>query len=530
MATNYTISTVFAAIDKMSPVIKSASKNVAQYLHSIKEAKERAEKGSGIMNMAKGFLLGGVALEGLKELPEKFAAIAEKGEEIGRTASILGVTTDELQKFRYAAKMTDTSAESLEVALKKMNQGLGQLHKRTGPIAQGLAMIDRPLMETLRTAGSSQEAFLAVADAVQATSDPMKRAAIAVAVFGKSGQEMLPLLLKGKDGVEGLMEETKKYAGIMDGEAIAASEAYADAMKKTQGAMTSLQNAAITPLLQAIAPMLDDLVEWFNANKQIIKADIKGFVKGLTGALQVLGPILGMVVWILQTFGPALLAGATAMFVMNNALVLGKGAVEAYKFAMGVLNTVIAAFQLSAEAGTGAMGALNLMMDANPIGLIITAVAVLIGLIAFLWTNVDGFADGFMAFLGAIGRTFETVASMVLVPLLGLIDLVLTGLSLAGKALHLDTSMIDGAKVAIEATANNMTRDSWFGPGAPVASDAPVSPNAGTLARTEAITKSESKSKLEVDFKNLPQGTTVKQSGAANGITSNLGPAKKAAS
>lgn len=417
---DFAVTTVFGVKDNLTSFFAGAEKSAGRFESAVGAAFKNSSHEAGLFSkILGGVTLGNLAAKGaekglefLKDIPEQLTAMAEKGENLARTSKIIGVSTDALQRFDYAAKMSDVSVEGMQGALQKMNKGLGELRVHQGPLESGLKRINPQLMMQLRTAKDSQSAFLMVADAMAKTESPQKRAAIATAVFGKAGQDMIPLLLKGKEGVAQLMAETDKYAGIMDDEAIASSEKFAEAMKHTNGVMQSLKNSAVTPLLEAITPYLDELVEWINQNKNLLKQDIKGFVTGFMQGVKVAVPILHDVLWVVKTFGPAVLASVVAF----NALKYGMLAVAAASKIFALVNTIMFAFQAVTGGACTAQEALNLVMDANPIALVCTAIAVAVGLFALLSKNMGGVGNAAM-FLG------QTILKALLLP----VNLVLEG-------------------------------------------------------------------------------------------------------
>lgn len=97
---------------------------------------------------------------------------------------------------------------------------------------------------------------------------------------------------------------------------------------------------------------------------------------------------------------PAMTAGAQAMAAFSNALsanaaVVVPAAVAIGALAVGVLayNGVMAALPAIQAASTAAQWLWNAAMSANPIGIVIIAVAALVAGIVWLWNNVEGFRN-----------------------------------------------------------------------------------------------------------------------------------------
>lgn len=416
---DFAVATHFTVHEQLLPFFSKGASAANKFEGMVSGAFRRSGKEASLFSsILGGVTLGNLASRGiesglrfLKDIPEQLSAMAEKGEALGRTAEIIGVNADALQRFNYAAKMTDTNVEGMQTALQKMNKGLGEMRVNSGTIVTGLKKLNPELLAQLRTAKDSPEAFLMVAEAMKKSSTAQERAAIATSVFGRAGQDMIPMLLKGKDGISALMAETDKYSGIMSEEAIKASGEFADAMKKTSGVMQSLKNAAITPLLVALTPYLDELVEWINANRVLIKQDIKGFVTGLTQGLKVIIPIIRDILWLVQNFGGPVLAAVVAFNTLKYSLL----AVAAAGKIFALINVLMEAYALYAGGACTAQEALNLVMVANPIGLICAAIAILVGLMVLLASKVGGLGNAFTV----VG---QTMMKWFLIPINSAID------------------------------------------------------------------------------------------------------------
>jgi hypothetical protein len=425
----FAVPTVFTVKEQLTAFFSKGEVSANKFETSVNAAFKRTGKEASLFKQ----ILGGVTLANLaskgvselggfiKGIPEQLSAMAEKGEALGKTAQIIGVNTDELQRFNYAAKMSDISVDGMQASLKKMNNGLAQLKFHQGAIETGLKRIDPQLMMQLRHTTDSKDAFLAVAAAMQRTESPQKRAAIAMAVFGKAGQDMIPMLLKGKEGVAELMAETDKYSGIMSKEAIESSAQYSDALKKTSGVIQSLKSAAITPLLTAITPYLDEMVEWVNTNRVMLKQDIKGFVTGLTQGIKVAVPILRDVLWVVKNIGPPVLAAATAFTVLKGSLM---GAATAGPALLGKLNNIGFALQ-AFKGGAATFGeALKLGFGISPIQLVCGAIAVAVGLFVLLSSKMGGAGNAAM-FLGqTLLKALLTPVNLLMYGVQGLLTLI----------------------------------------------------------------------------------------------------------
>jgi hypothetical protein len=63
--------------------------------------------------------------------------------------------------------------------------------------------------------GRTQEVVLRIADAFQRMRNPARRAALTQRLFGRTGRELLPLLMKGRQGIEEQLGMADKYGATL---------------------------------------------------------------------------------------------------------------------------------------------------------------------------------------------------------------------------------------------------------------------------------------------------------------------------
>ena len=379
---NFAVSILYKAIDGLSESFnkwsEAGEKFEKQQKHHFKEASESAK---GFKEVFEGTLAAkGVewGIDKLKELPEIMTQFAENGANIGKTAEKLGLTAEGFQRLSYAANIAEVPAETLEKSFAKLNLGMGQLTKNQGALDSGLRRIDPALRQQLKTAGSTQEAFLRIADAVAKTENPQKRAAIAVAAFGKAGQDMLPFLLKGREGISDLMAETDKYQVVLGQDAVEASKKFVEEQKHLKMMTDGVGVSIMQSLLPAINPLLDKVNAWAGANKEIIASNITKFIETLGSGLQAVGGFLSVIgPWLPEIVGGFIAWQAASLFMG-----VLPGMIKAVAGGLEILTMVT-------KGAATVQEAFNLVMMANPVGLVVAAVALLVAGIILLAQNWD---------------------------------------------------------------------------------------------------------------------------------------------
>jgi polyhydroxyalkanoate synthesis regulator phasin len=122
-------------------------------------------------------------------------------------AQQLGISTDAVQGFKFAAEQTGSSLDAVGTALQKMNQKLAEGDKGTVGLLKDAGL----QFATIRNM-KPEDAFLTITDAIKGIEDPMERSRIALGLFGKSAGELLPGMVEGfrelSDGAAKYSKET----------------------------------------------------------------------------------------------------------------------------------------------------------------------------------------------------------------------------------------------------------------------------------------------------------------------------------
>jgi DNA-binding phage protein len=157
---------------------------------------------------------------------------------IGDMAEKLGISAEAVQRFSYAAEQSGATIETVDSAIKKMNANLSEGSKSTKEAlhAAGLEF------DAIRKMAPEQ-AFTAIGDAIARIPDPMTRSQVALEVFGKAGQELLPTFLAG---IKAIGDETV----VMTDDTIARLKAAEDMWRKAFNTVKVYGGEAIAVLAQ----------------------------------------------------------------------------------------------------------------------------------------------------------------------------------------------------------------------------------------------------------------------------------------
>ena len=106
---------------------------------------------------------------------------------------------------------------------------------------------------------SREDLFATVVNSLQNVTDETEKAALANDMFGRSGQELLPLFNMTEEELQGFMDECEEYGMVMSDDAVKASAAFEDSLTKLKATFGGLKNSVTGEMLPAISMIMDGL-------------------------------------------------------------------------------------------------------------------------------------------------------------------------------------------------------------------------------------------------------------------------------
>src|SRR5262245_54849001 len=174
---------------------------------------------------------------------------ADTGSELNDLSLQTGIAVESLSSLGFAADLSGASLADVQVAARKMQQTLARADEDGQKAADTLDKLGLSVekLEGLKP----EEQFRAAAHAIGAIADPAKKTAAAIALFGKSGQRLLPMI----DDLDALEKKAHELGIVWSSEDAAAADALGDAISGmwAQAKMLTAQlGAALAPALQGL--------------------------------------------------------------------------------------------------------------------------------------------------------------------------------------------------------------------------------------------------------------------------------------
>ena len=222
--------------------------------------------GSALVSLAGAF---GVALS-VNSVKNFAIGVIEAGAAVGDMAQKLGISAEAVQRFGYAADQSGASIETVDRAIKAMNVNLAEGSKSTVAALEAAGLE----FETIRRM-APEDAFVAIGDAVAGIEDPMTRAKVATELFGKAGQELVPVFLAG-------LRAMGDQANIWSDQEVARLKAAQDAWGRLSNAVTIYTGEIIADVIGMQNSTKDFLLGLSNF---VVPSWLRGTVKDQLNAI-----------------------------------------------------------------------------------------------------------------------------------------------------------------------------------------------------------------------------------------------------
>lgn len=229
---------------------------------------------------------------------------------------------------------------------------------------------------------SGRQAFEQVTAALFAMDDKVKQNEVGVALFGTMWEDL------GVEGVAAISNINGEFDKTLNTLEEIGNVQYNDLESAMGGLKRTIEIDVAQPVGESLTPAVNTLINTIKTNAPSIKSTIQSITQS----------VLSFCTWILdngKAVGGIITTVGAAMLTWNVATMIHK-AVKAFK-----------AYKLATEGATVAQWIYNKALNANPIGIIVTAISALVAAVIYLWNTNEGFRNFFIGMWEAIKTAFQ---------------------------------------------------------------------------------------------------------------------------
>ena len=300
------------AIDGVGDEFQAAEKKADGFGDEVKEAANKSDDANvrfrklgdtlktigralavGIAAIGTAAIAAGTALVGMTVDAAAYA------DEMLTQSSITGMSVEKLQAYSYAADLVDVSLETMTGSMAKNIKSMSNASQGSAKFADAYKELGISVTNTDGTLRDSETVYWEAIDALGKVSNETERDALAMQLFGKSAQDLNPLIEQGSEGIAALTEEAKRMGAVLSEESIAKLGQFDDSVQRLkQGSLAAkrVMGTVLLPQLQTLADSgvsllgqftsgLVDAGGDFNKISQVIGDTVGGAVNALMQGL-----------------------------------------------------------------------------------------------------------------------------------------------------------------------------------------------------------------------------------------------------
>lgn len=325
-----------AALNKNETELRQNVKALDDLGNESEDAAQKSEKLHTALGKLKGIggAIGKAAVTSIAAVGTAAAAAAAGALKLAKDAGVAadnlitlsnktGISTKQLQEMEYASRFVDVEVETMTGSMVKLTKSMDGARDGSKKQSEAFATLGVNVTGANGELRDGQTVWLETIDALGNVANETERDALALELFGKSAQELNPLIKAGSKELARLGVEANELGVVMGDDAVAAAGAFDDSMQRLDASIQGIGRnigVAVMPGIQAavsaaasVTPQVIKAIQtgdWAAAGTAVTGA-IDGLLKQATQAIPGLmtmgATIVGSLVTTIATSIPAIL-------------------------------------------------------------------------------------------------------------------------------------------------------------------------------------------------------------------------------
>ena len=241
-----------------------------------------------------------------------------------------GQSTQQLQEFAYASELIDVSVDTLQGSLTKLTNNMQDTMNGTGNAKASFEALGVSVTNADGSMRSANDVFYETIDALGQVKNETERDAMAMDIFGRSAQDLNPLIIQGSKTIKAYADEAHNMGYVLDDEALSALGAVDDAYQRLQKTQEGVKNQIAVEFAPYLEEFYGDVTTMVKDGGKAIKDS--GIVDAFGMMLETVGDILNPMSDLSNNRVPALTKAlqplAKVMALMADAAELLKGVIN----------------------------------------------------------------------------------------------------------------------------------------------------------------------------------------------------------
>lgn len=240
----------------------------------------------GLSSLAK---IGGVALGAVTSLGagifELTRRTANAGVEVDNLAQSAGVSAQQMQEMSFVANALGRDSERLQDAFKELQIRARDAAMGTGPAAEAFEQLGIQTQNANGELRSSTDIFEQVQDSLSGLESQSRRVALADALMGEAGTQLLPIFGEQADEADRARQIYQELGATLDESAIRQSRRFDANLQLLQASFSAMRNAIGQRFLPVFNEILPVLTQFGAESADVIGQNIDAFFESVADSL-----------------------------------------------------------------------------------------------------------------------------------------------------------------------------------------------------------------------------------------------------
>lgn len=265
--------------------LQSEEQDTARTTDQLDSATSKLQGGFTVLKGAAASLVA----DGLRKIGSAMKDVITDGakyaDEINTLSAQTSVSTETLQKYNYMSGLVDVSMETIAKSMSKLTKNMSSAKDGTGATAEAFKSLGVNVTDSNGNLRDNEEVFNDVIKALGSFENETERDAVAMQLFGKSAQQLNPLIEAGAEKIAEWSKEAEDAGYIMDDQMIAGLVKVQDEFDRFDGTIQAVKNniaAGLAPALEKGTKKLNEMVR--SNNWQKVGEDMGNIMTGLIDA------------------------------------------------------------------------------------------------------------------------------------------------------------------------------------------------------------------------------------------------------
>jgi len=310
------------AVDKFGDEVKETGKETEKAGDKFQKIGEIL-KGVGKAMAAATAAIGAGAVAAGKKIWDMANETAASGDTIDKMSQKLGMSAEAYQEWDYVLSQSGADIESMGAGFKSLTNLVDKATSGNDAAAKSFEKLGISTKELSEM--SREDIFALTIKRMQEMEDGTERAALANTIFGKSGQNLAPLLNQTAEATQDLKDKAHELGFIMSDEAVDASVRFTDSMDTLKRTFKGVKDGITAELLPGLTSIMNGLTGLLSGDESTKKKASLALKAGALDIVKSTKDVIPQITEVLKTvFG-----------------VVGDIAVELFPDLLGVFQNII---------------------------------------------------------------------------------------------------------------------------------------------------------------------------------------------